>query len=288
MAVSAVFFRMHTFPSRLVGAFGVAAVLVASNVHAQARGGTSSVSERAAEEAKRRTGPVGTYGVIDGSVTDTLLKPLPVADITIVGTGARITTTANGRFRFQRVPPGQYLVVVRRIGYAPTSGIIQVPSADTLRVSYMLARSVSVMDTIRTRERRVSLRTLEFETRRAQGVGQFLTQEDIERRGSVQISDYLRSMRGVDVQRQTQEAFGGTIAFSRREGGSFSSGAGACAMQVVVDGIIMPQFFNLDLLPSPKQIAGVEVYSGAATVPPQFGGNDRRCGLIAVWTRDGN
>lgn len=257
----------------------------AASAQVSGRGG-SATAERAAQEARDRQ-RIGTYGIIDGIVTDTLLHPLPVADISIVGIGSRLTTSANGRFRFQQVPSGQYLIVVRRIGYAPTSGIVQVARGDTLRVSYTLARSISEMDTIRVREHRVSKRMYEFEGRRAQGVGQFLTQEDIERRGSVQIADYLRSMRGVDVSRQTSEAFAGNIALSRREGGSYSDGSGACAMQIVLDGIILPRFFNLDLLPSPKQIAGVEVYSGAATVPPQFGGADRRCGLIAVWTRDG-
>ena len=57
--------------------------------------------------------------------------------------------------------------------------------------------------------------------------------------------------------------------------------------QVVLDGIILPRNFDLDLLPPPKQIAGIEVYTGAATIPPQFGGPDRRCGVVAVWTRDG-
>ncbi|MGV3710644.1 MAG: carboxypeptidase regulatory-like domain-containing protein [Gemmatimonas sp.] len=250
----------------------------------QMRGG-ASITDRAARENQR---PEQQGGMIDGIVTDTLLKPLPVSDITIVGTGARITTTANGRFRFLKVPAGQYLVVVRRIGYAPTSGIIQVNESDTLRLAYTLARSISVMDTVRVNARRVTMRMADFEARRSQGVGQFLTRDEIERRGSIQISDFLRNMRGIDVSRQAQDQFGGVIAISRREGGSVGGdGAGACAMQVFLDGIVLPRAFNLELLPPPKQIAGVEVYSGAATVPPQFGGADRRCGVIAVWTRDG-
>lgn len=260
------------------------ALLLGDAASAQQRGG-ATITERAA--AARSQLVAQAVGVIDGVITDTLLRPLPVSDVTVVGTGARVTTAANGRFRFLRVSAGQYLMVVRRIGYAPTSSIVQVGQADTLRVSYTLARSVSVLDTVRVRERRVSMRMSQFEARRAQGIGQFLTLEDIEKCGSVQISDYLRSMRGVDVSRQTQEAFGGNIALSRREGGSFSTGSGACAMQVLLDGIVLPRSFDLDLLPSPKQIAGVEVYSGAATVPPQFSGADRRCGLIAVCARDG-
>ena len=275
---------MQKSPIRLPGALILCALLGAVPASAQDR--AKSIQSRAADESRVREKEV-RYGIIDGVVSDSLLRPLNISDVTVVGTGARVTTSATGKFRFLQVPSGQYLLVVRRIGYAPASGIVQVKSGDTLRLSYTLARSAAVMDTIRVRERRVSVRMTEFDTRRAQGIGQFLTQEDIEKRNSLQILDYLRNMRSVIVSRQTQEAFGATIALSKREGGSFSTGSGACAMQILLDGIVLPRFFDLELLPSPKQVAGVEVYSGPATVPPQFGGPDRRCGVIAVWTRTG-
>jgi hypothetical protein len=251
----------------------------------------TSILDRARQEEARREAmtDVSRFGVIDGVVTDTLLQPLTSADVTIVGMGTRVVTGANGRFRMLQVPPGQYLLVVRRIGYAPTSGIVEVPAADTLRLAYTLERSVYALDTVRTSGRRVTMRMLDFEKRRMQGLGQFITQEEIERRGSIQTSDFLRYMRGVEVSMNTTQAFGGTQVYSRREGGGFDANQqqNYCPMQVLLDGIILPRYFNLDLLPPPKQISGIEVYSGAASIPPQFGGVDRRCGVVAVWTRDG-
>lgn len=236
------------------------------------------------QQAARQTG----FAIIDGVVTDTLLNPLGAADVTVIGTAAKVITGENGRFRMMQVPAGQYLLVVRRIGFSPASGIIEVPAGDTVRLSYALARSGMLLDTIRVREQRVSLRMLEFEQRRKTGVGQFLTREELERRGSMYAKDFLRNMTGIIVSPLSGDQFAGTVALSKREGGSvFGDGAGACAMQILLDGIVLPRNFNLDLLPPPKQIAGIEVYSGSATVPPQFGGPDRRCGVIAVWTRDG-
>jgi hypothetical protein len=49
----------------------------------------------------------------------------------------------------------------------------------------------------------------------------------------------------------------------------------------------MPTPFNLDLLPTPKSLAGIEVYAGSATIPPQFNGMNHGCGVILVWTKDG-
>ena len=252
----------------------------------------TTVLDRAAQERDRAAAAArrlaGAQSVIDGVVTDTLLRPLVSADISVVGTSARVVTGANGRFRMLQVPPGQYLIVVRRIGFAPTSGIIDVRDNDTLRLTYSLTRSNSLLDTLRIKERRVGMRMLGFEKRRLIGQGQFITQDEIDRRGSREASDYLRNARSVEVSRITDQQFAGTVALSRREGGSLTGeGSGACPMQVLLDGIVLPRFFNLDLLPPPRQIAGIEIYSGPATTPPEFSGPDRRCGIIAVWTRDG-
>lgn len=259
---------------------------LATSVEAQVR---TTIRDRAAQEAERPKPVLAGIGTIDGIVTDTLLTPLGAADVSVVGVGARVVTSENGRFRILQVPAGQYLLVVRRIGFAPTSGIIDVPANDTLRLSYILSRTTNLLDTIRVRETRVSMRMLEFDQRRRQGQGQFVTQEEIERRGSLQTSDFMRAMRGVEISKVTTRIFGGTQVYSRREGGGYTEQGqqNYCAMQVLLDGIVLPRNFDLDLLPPPKQIAGIEVYTGPASVPAQFGGVDRRCGVVAVWTRDG-
>ncbi len=278
-------FRISVVAAAVVGA----ALAVAVNPSPVAAQQKTTIRDRAAREAERKPLPRAGIGSIDGIVTDTLLRPLSAADISVIGVGARVVTSENGRFRILQVPAGQYLLVVRRIGFAPTSGIVEVPADDTLRLTYSLARSVSTLDTVQVRERRVSIRMLAFEQRRRQAQGQFMTQEEIDRRGSLQVADFLRGFRGVEVSRVTTEQFAGTQAYSRREGGGLTSDSqqNFCALQVVLDGIILPRNFNLDLLPPPKQIAGIEVYSGPATIPPEFSGPDRRCGLLAVWTRDG-
>ena len=136
--------------ARLIGAlaFGVVGgAITAPTLEAQVR---TSVRDRIADEKERDVArnPIG-MSVIDGIVTDTLLNPLGIADVSVVGTTARVVTGENGRFRMLQVPSGQYLLVVRRIGYAPTSGIIQVPESDTLRLAYTLVRSNNLLDTVR-------------------------------------------------------------------------------------------------------------------------------------------
>jgi hypothetical protein len=135
-------------------------------------------------------------------------------------------------------------------------------------------------------EKSVSVRMLEFEDRKRVGQGEYVSAEDIERRGSIFATELLRNMRTIKVTASKgNSSMAEYYALSNREGGSLSMGA--CPMTVYVDRIPMPTPFNLDLLPSPKQIAGIEVYGGPATIPPQFSGMNRGCGIIMVWTKDG-
>lgn len=229
-----------------------------------------------------------TTGVIDGAVSDSSLRPISFAEVTILRTEIKLQTNSIGRFRFNDVPPGQYLLIVRRIGFRPISSIIQVGTRDTLRLSFIMEPSIQSLDRVVVTEERRSLRMLEFEQRRQQGWGFFLTGEQIEKRNLPVAADYLRLAPSISLA-PSHNASGipDLVAISKREGGSiYGDGAGACAMQIVVDNVPMPPRFPLELLPTPKEIAGIEVYDGPATVPAQFNGLDRRCGMVLVWTKD--
>ncbi len=233
--------------------------------------------------------PARAAGVIDGTVTDTLLKPVGFAEVKILRTDISVETNSAGRFRFTEVPAGQYLLIVRRIGFRPISSVIQVGARDTLRLSFLMEPALQTLDKVVVTEDRRSIKLRDFEARRAQGVGFFITQDQIEKRNLPVSADYLRMAPSISLAPSPNASgISELVAISKREGGSvFGEGAMACAMQVVVDGVPMPRRFPLELLPTPREIMGFEIYSGAATVPPQFSGADRRCGMILVWTRDG-
>ena len=53
------------------------------------------------------------------------------------------------------------------------------------------------------------------------------------------------------------------------------------------DGVRTPVPANLDLLPSPKEIVGVEFYDAMGTVPPEYSRYGVGCGVLLIWTRRG-
>lgn len=237
--------------------------------------------------AVRSSRPRAAAGTVDGLVTDTSLVPLADAEVTILRTALKVRTGPNGRFRITQMPSGEYLIIVRHLGFHPTSTVVAVPGNDTLRESFLLQRLPPGLDTVRVVTERRSFRMMEFEDRRKLGEGQFLTETQIDQHGGPFVADLLRFFfRGVNI--EEERGVGGSggqsvqYAISRRgDTGSW------CVMQVIVDDVAMPTPFDLDLLPSPKEIAGIELYTGPAVIPARYNSLGAWCGLVLVWTKTG-
>lgn len=264
---------------------GAVGLLCASPAASQQRASTlPSAKPKAPPPAEQ----VPAKGVIDGMVTDSSFVPLAGAEIGILRTPLRVATSAQGRFRITDVQMGTYILIIRRFGYSPVASVISVRGGDTLRLTYSLQPlQAGRLDTVRVIERQESRNLTEFERRRRLGVGKFMTSTDLEKRGSIDVAVVLRSFSELAVVRDDNT--GVTSVQNRRDQGNLvtASGAGACPVQIVVDNVLMPREVDVELLPRPKEIAGIEVYSGPSGIPAQFGGQDRRCGMVLLWTKVG-
>lgn len=241
--------------------------------------------------------PAPRMSAIDAVVTDSALKPVAGVTVALVGTSVRLATGANGRFVIQAMPAGQFQLAIQKLGYLSLSPVVDVGDADTLRLAFILEAGRSLGGVAVTEKRR-SLRLAAFDERREKGGGQFITAEEIEKRNTPFATELFRTFRGMTIKGYPDGASGiqyyamnprsGTrdLYISRKTGNTERSIIG-CPMEVFVDGLIMATPFNLDHLPNPSSIAGVEVYSGPAAIPLKYGGGDRRCGAILVWTKDG-
>lgn len=217
-------------------------------------------------------------GVIDGVVTDTNLVALGSATVSILGADVNVSTGANGRFRITGLRSGNYILAVHRIGYVPIAVAMPIAGVDTLRPSFELRRVVTALDTMIVTARSTVARLEEFEQRRSRGEGHFITASDIEKRGSVYVADVIRIVPSVGI---AEKRAGLQIAYNMRS-------MGGCPFQLFLDGIPMPSMTNLANLPPPRDLAGIEIYSGAATIPLQYKFGDAFCGVILFWTKSGD
>jgi hypothetical protein len=228
----------------------------------------------AAGVAQARAQVAGT-GVIDGIVTNANLVPLGGAIASVAGTTLHVTTTRNGRFRMLGLPAGTYEIVVQRLGFAPASAELEVPAGDTVRTAFALELAGTMLDTLVVTAQRRSARMTEFDERRRMRIGQSLNETEIDRRNVTTVTDLLYGFLAVNVD-------GGV---TNRRGDSVLR---PCPMQFFVDGVHLASR-RLDDLPSPKELAGIEVFTSIASVPPQYATFDGggTCGVILFWTKDG-
>jgi hypothetical protein len=150
--------------------------------------------------------------------------------------------------------------------------------SDDRHVKYgtvVLEPAVTELGAVVVTEKARSPKMAEFDERRRAGLGEFLDQAQIEKLNFNDMIGVIRTFKAVRVR--------GSGATSARE-------FFPCPMQVYVDGF--PRGPGLGELPSPREIAGVEVYAGPATtplwLPNGFAGGKKSCGVILIWTRDGS
>jgi TonB family protein len=114
----------------------------------------------------------------------------------------------------------------------------------------------------------------DFNRRRDMGFGTFFTAADIDQRNPMRTSDLLRMMPGTAIR---NSGISSSVRF-RNSG---------CDPYVWIDGApANAGYLDIDAF-APHTLAGVEVYSGVATVPMELRGPRGLggCGVIALWTR---
>jgi len=241
---------------------------------------------------------VETRAVIDGIVIDSTATPLRGADIALVSPPIHVGTGENGRFQIVALVPGNYVLIGRRLGYRPALASVRLGAGDTLRLSITLEPLVAELDPMTVVAKSIPTRMAEFEERRSRGDGHFITSDDIERRNSTYATELLRNIPGILVRpagtpgRSRYFATSSRMPYLPRKSPNRVLGdtlLTACWTQVMIDGVLMSTPYDLDMLPSPRDIAGIEVYAGPATLPAAFQGVlSATCGVIIVWTKVGS
>jgi hypothetical protein len=236
--------------------------------------------------------------VIDGIVTDIGLAPLPDAEIAVVSSLVRVRTAPDGRFRIPDLSSGIVILIVRRIGFFPTSMIVRLPESGTVHVSFALTRATQEVDAVTViGERGDSLRLLEFEYRWRHGFGKYLNRQEIGRKRGARTADLLAFLgmplvmvRGDDGQVKRFVGSVGSVFELRTSGADSASSvkSGKCEPRVFVNGVALPAPVDTDDLPRPGELAGLEVYAKAPPpIPLQYGGLSA-CGKVSMlWTTVG-
>ena len=180
--------------------------------------------------------------------------------------------------------------MVRSIGFEPVEEVVELAAHSPQQVSIALTTPAHVLNPIVVEAQRLQAgyARVGFDRRKREGVGQFLTANDIARRNAQAFSQLFTTILGV----QEDHAPGGTNLRSGR-------GPGSCLVYVL-DGHPFNRMVDgeLNAMYQPDEIAGIEIYT-AASVPSEFRVRTlpgakrapayprvaRECTTVVVWTK---
>ncbi|MDQ6828671.1 MAG: carboxypeptidase regulatory-like domain-containing protein [Gemmatimonadota bacterium] len=219
---------------------------------------------------------------LSGTVRNKARKVLPGAQLVVLETEAAATVNDAGAFSLRGLPAGTQTVEVRQVGYAAKRVSVDLSAATPRTVDIVMSERVAELEAVTVygkKDDRGPDATGFFE-RKKSGFGQFVAREQIEKINAFTICDVLTrtprlivtavggqgcNVSVVGKQSITRPCFPATYL----DGAPLAGGVADAAALIPVE-----------------DIAGVEIYVGAAQTPMQFrsmvyGGG---CGAIVIWT----
>jgi TonB-linked SusC/RagA family outer membrane protein len=145
----------------------------------------------------QRKPPRSLAGTISGTVTDAgTHEPLAAVNIQLEGTRLGALTNENGAYHIAGVPPGNYTISARRLGYARVSRTVTVTESSNTTADFALEKSATSLDEI------VVTGTPQQQTKRALGnaLGKVNAAEITQVAPPPNVQQLLNNVPGVRVQ----------------------------------------------------------------------------------------
>ena len=212
--------------------------------------------------------------------------PVPDAEISLLGTTYAARTDSVGRFVVLDIPPGEYVVRVRRIGFQAQDLGARLSAGENKEVTIVLSEGLVQLPEITVTARSAkpieyanTAKYDEFFRRRAVGLGRYLSRRDIEKKSASRTVSLLAGLPGVRVMMGVPGTSPTKVWFR------------ACMqVSVWVDGWVLSPVARspgevaevLDRV-HPLSIEMIEVYDSPAVMQAEFLGDS--CAAIVIWTR---
>lgn len=223
---------------------------------------------------------------LTGRITDETGRPLALAEVTVRGARSTALSDGDGMYRLYGINRGQHVIEVRRVGFTPATQSIMIDAGVATSMSFTLRAAPVSLDTVtvRSTEQFRSPAMREFDERRARGKGRFFTEDEITRMNARVFTDILRRVPNLQIQRSGGNSRNETVRSGRVNSTS------PCNTAYFVNGSPFPltDDFTINHFVSPRDVIGLEVYSGTSEIPPQFesAALGSKCGVIVIWTRE--
>ncbi|MFI5231718.1 MAG: TonB-dependent receptor [Gemmatimonadales bacterium] len=234
-------------------------------------------------------------------VADSTNFPLGAAEVAIPRLLKHVVTDSAGNFILGGVPLGNEIIIVRRIGFASLTTQLHFAAGDTVDVDFVLLPTAQRLAEVKVKGKTTRGKLADFDRRRAEGFGHFFTDSQLVKMTNRLLSEVVNTIPGPQIYRSNTStaAWVSTARGTQSLAGAFvldqsdvRRGApnNQCYAAVFLDGV--PVFtgrrgqllFDINTIPT-AQIAGIEYYGGAGSLPPEFNVGGNTCGALVIWTK---
>lgn len=242
------------------------------------------------------TGPLSAQAVVVGSIRSELDgKPIAGAELTIANLLVRERSLADGRFQLNPLPPGEYRLAIRAIGFRSLTTTMVVTGTDTVRVDVSLSQAAVRLPTLNAEAPEAPSAVLRLlREHRDRHLGRFLDRALLAQHEAASFPSVLRAVAGVAVipVRGAMHAatHRGVTSLDPRQ--LVPGLPPACYLAVFRDGIRIwapgmaggpPDLEKI----RPHELQAVEIYRGPSETPLEYSGTGGVCGALVLWSRTG-
>ena len=233
------------------------------------------------------TTSLGAQASLSGVVRDSAGRPIANSQVSIDALNRATATDESGHYALSELAAGLRLVRVRRVGFSPTSRMVQLADGAS-RVADFVLDGLTVLDTMRAKANGVRERLArDINERRKMGFGHFKDSTTLsDHAGMLSVFQDIPSV--IAMMRLDPETREKRMRVYLPVPGAYPG----CLANLWVDGRLLTNGDKPDhnewkfLIPS--QIGVLEVYTRMSETPAQYirrGSNLDRCGTIVIWTK---
>jgi hypothetical protein len=246
---------------------------------------------------------VPSYASLSGLVVvDSTKQPIPGTEVSIAGISKTVMTNASGAFKLDRIPPGEYTISARHIGYTPLEAKLVFAPGEIAERQLVLAKAVT-LDSVVVNATATDLRLRDFEDNKKLGLGHFLTRDQLEKQSGITMGALMSQFTGVKIINSQYSQY---LTASRWKSRCspldhacldrehlywMGKPAVACYALVYLDNALMNRSrptepFDLRTVYQ-SQMQSIEYYEGSATTPSKYNTPGSECGVLVIHTRMG-
>jgi hypothetical protein len=227
----------------------------------------------------------GKTSIVIASVADAQSgAPLADAMVSLSDVNVSARTDWSGEARIPNIALGQHKFEIRRSGYEPLDIDLLVQGDSTGPVFRLVKATVpagNTLEPVKVAGDPGTSYLADFERRRQQGSGRFMTAAELEKKGNRSLVAVLAQSFGGLMSTPDAERPGHAILMSRRTKPRLTNADVHCGIDVYLDNSRYTD--DLESL-HPTDLAGVEYYP-IESAPGEFRRPTDNCGVLVLWSK---